>query len=613
MPDRILRDREERRAQARGGAADMAAQQWQGARRSQASGQDRRASRDTAGVTLQAAAQPERGYRTRGQGARGPAAGALDSAREATQPRPATTGAQAGSAPRPIPLREGRVMQDGALEDAYNRQQRSSDTAMHTPTGVQGIYRRTGADGVPEFYNRRSDGTMPEPMTGGGVTAVPAASAASLAAGGGWRQRQGLRDAELAAIRRGDHPDQISAARRASQERARARSGMDTERMLTQANEAFERAARTSDARERSGLLRQARGLQQSAGVSAEMQGQQDLLSQRQRESEAAAERAMLQGRPDQSEQLLRLAQADHYQAQAEKLRAGERPEQPKLNPELMAQLNEQAQAGDPFSQQLLQYTMRQYQADTAANRIQQQAEESGVTFDQMLEALNEGLIDPDSAIGRDLRLLSSEETQNFAGGGLVKNPMDYQMGALSFAEGGVVPDMEEQLGPLGGSAMSMTGDPMASGSGGSLMNPAMAGPDPMQVEYQEYARGAEQLGIPAIPFEEFVQMRARTPSPDQSPAMMGGAGGASAMSFAEGGQVPDVSGQMVVDMDPAATTDSIPAMIDGQHPAALDSGEFVLPRFAVMYHGTDKLNKLIEQAKRGQTNGGESGSAAPA
>jgi hypothetical protein len=71
-----------------------------------------------------------------------------------------------------------------------------------------------------------------------------------------------------------------------------------------------------------------------------------------------------------------------------------------------------------------------------------------------------------------------------------------------------------------------------------------------------------------------------------------------SAIQFAKGGSVP-VGGKMVVDPDPNAPTDSIPAMIDGQRPAALDSGEFVIPRHAVMFHGIDKLNKLIAQAEK--------------
>jgi hypothetical protein len=384
--------------------------------------------------------------------------------------------------------------------------------------------------------------------------------------------------------------------------------------MLSQANDLYQRAARTSDPAERSGLLRQARGLQQSAQQVAGAQSDQATLDQRQREAEATAlsqaQQAAQSGRADQAQEILRLAQADHYMAQAEKLRAGEPVEAPaEPDASLLNVLNERAAAGDEASQQQLDYIQSRYAGDLAAYDIQQILQEFGMSFPELQEMYASGELNG-TRVGERMRRLMQGigSTQNFAGGGLVENPMNQQVGALSFAEGGLVPEMEDQLGPMGGSAMSMTGDSLGAGSGGSLMDPAMAGPDPMQMEYQEYAQGAEQLGIPAISFEEFVQMRAQTPG--QAPAMVSDAGGMGAMGFAAGGQVPDVSGQMVVDTNPDAPTDSIPAMIDGQQPAALDSGEFVLPSFAVMYHGTDKLNKLIEQAKRGQSDGSDRGQA---
>jgi hypothetical protein len=112
---------------------------------------------------------------------------------------------------------------------------------------------------------------------------------------------------------------------------------------------------------------------------------------------------------------------------------------------------------------------------------------------------------------------------------------------------------------------------------------------DPIQMEYEQYSQVAEQLGLPVIPFEQFAQIMQQAQQPEMPPD-------AGAMSFARGGPVP-VGGKMVVDPDPAAATDSIPAMIDGQQPAKLDSGEFVIPRNAVLFHGIDKLNKLIAQA----------------
>lgn len=129
--------------------------------------------------------------------------------------------------------------------------------------------------------------------------------------------------------------------------------------------------------------------------------------------------------------------------------------------------------------------------------------------------------------------------------------------------------------------------------------------------EYRDYAVGAQRLGLPAIPFQQFLTLR-------QGAQQVAGAQGVQpygAMGFAEGGEIPDMGammiamqgdphaagGKMVVDADPNAPTDSIPAMIDGQHPAKLDSGEFVIPTDVVKFFGTDKLNKMIAQARAGQ------------
>ena len=160
-----------------------------------------------------------------------------------------------------------------------------------------------------------------------------------------------------------------------------------------------------------------------------------------------------------------------------------------------------------------------------------------------------------------------------------------------SYAEGGLV----EPVTPMGAMA----------GMGGEY---GQAPQQPMQAEVQEYQRyvsGAKGMGIPAVPFEEFLQMK-------EGAAALGGGGGEPAMpqmvkqpqgalAFAEGGMIPDpmdASGAMVIDPDPMAGTDSIPAMIDGQVPAKLDSGEFVLPEDVTRFFGTKKLNDMIQQAR---------------
>lgn len=128
----------------------------------------------------------------------------------------------------------------------------------------------------------------------------------------------------------------------------------------------------------------------------------------------------------------------------------------------------------------------------------------------------------------------------------------------------------------------------------------------PLINDYRDYATGAQRLGLPPVPFDQFVSLRGGAPStPPESGARPYGA-----MGFAQGGEIPDMmggmsdmhaaGGKMVIDTNPHAETDSIPAVIDGQFPAALDSGEFVLPTDVVKFFGTDKLNKMIAQARAG-------------
>jgi hypothetical protein len=149
------------------------------------------------------------------------------------------------------------------------------------------------------------------------------------------------------------------------------------------------------------------------------------------------------------------------------------------------------------------------------------------------------------------------------------------------FADGGMVPEV--------GGAIEMYAN-------GGMISPS--GPPPMPAimqQYQQYADGARQMGLSAIPFERFAALQGSSKDTIQS--------------FADGGMVgdSDVSGKMIVDTDPNAPTDSIPAMIDGARPAALDSGEFVIPKDVVMYYGTDKLQKMIDKVRNpqgGQGNG---------
>lgn len=70
---------------------------------------------------------------------------------------------------------------------------------------------------------------------------------------------------------------------------------------------------------------------------------------------------------------------------------------------------------------------------------------------------------------------------------------------------------------------------------------------------------------------------------------------------YANGGMVTpeleDVGGAML-EGPGYGKSDSIPAMIDGQQPAALSKGEFVIPRHVVEYFGTKHFDQLVEKAR---------------
>lgn len=72
--------------------------------------------------------------------------------------------------------------------------------------------------------------------------------------------------------------------------------------------------------------------------------------------------------------------------------------------------------------------------------------------------------------------------------------------------------------------------------------------------------------------------------------------------AYAEGGPV-GVGGRQVLG-EGDGKSDSLPAVIDGEHPAALSTGEFVMPVEAVQHFGLAKLNKMVEQARKGLDTG---------
>lgn len=190
-------------------------------------------------------------------------------------------------------------------------------------------------------------------------------------------------------------------------------------------------------------------------------------------------------------------------------------------------------------------------------------------------------------------------QRENFLDGGLVMGDEYMQ----SFADGGLVMPPNESPDMLPQQA-SPAAQPMM---GGMVMQ-----------QYQKYIELARKSGIEPLGFEEFVQLQmSQSGEPGGGmPAMpemqQGAMGSQDIIGMADGGMVPDmggalsqaagpqVDGKMVIDDDPFAGEDSIPAMIDGQHPAALDSGEMVIPKDVVLFYGTQKLQQMIEKARQG-------------
>lgn len=67
--------------------------------------------------------------------------------------------------------------------------------------------------------------------------------------------------------------------------------------------------------------------------------------------------------------------------------------------------------------------------------------------------------------------------------------------------------------------------------------------------------------------------------------------------NFADGGAIP-VAGQKVVGPG-TGRSDSIPAIIDGNRPAALSTGEYVIPAHVVKAKGTEFFDKLIGKTEK--------------
>lgn len=112
----------------------------------------------------------------------------------------------------------------------------------------------------------------------------------------------------------------------------------------------------------------------------------------------------------------------------------------------------------------------------------------------------------------------------------------------------------------------------------------------PAVAQYGQYLQAASGAGVQPVPFQQYLTlMQATRGAMQQAPA-----------TFAEGGEVEDegaipVAGK-VVRGPGTETSDSIPAIINGQRPAALSDGEYVIPAHIVRAKGTEFFDKLLAQ-----------------
>jgi hypothetical protein len=167
---------------------------------------------------------------------------------------------------------------------------------------------------------------------------------------------------------------------------------------------------------------------------------------------------------------------------------------------------------------------------------------------------------------GKFINLLSSARQQ--------MQTMPTTGGQYGFADGGVVGWMKSLWPTVG-----------------PLDTPAPAAPAP-QTPQQQMGQGAALLGN-GMAGQAVQALQGRRAALEDA---LGAAQGA--RGYASGGAIP-VGGRQVLGPG-GPKSDSIPAVVDGTQPAALSSGEFVFPVEAVQFHGTSKLNKMIEQARGG-------------
>lgn len=118
----------------------------------------------------------------------------------------------------------------------------------------------------------------------------------------------------------------------------------------------------------------------------------------------------------------------------------------------------------------------------------------------------------------------------------------------------------------------------------------------PMSADYDLYRKAAMDAGVSILPPQYAIPRMAQIRGRERQKLLANIAAGATTPGYAQGGEV-DVGGAMVRGAG-HGKSDSIPAVIDGEQPAALSNGEFVVPQHVVEFYGTKYFDTLLEKAR---------------
>lgn len=118
----------------------------------------------------------------------------------------------------------------------------------------------------------------------------------------------------------------------------------------------------------------------------------------------------------------------------------------------------------------------------------------------------------------------------------------------------------------------------------------------PVDADYDLYRRAAADAGLPELDYQVAIPAMAQMRARQRAKVLRQIASGATTPGFAQGGEV-DVGGALVQGTG-TGKSDSIPAVIDGERPAALSNGEFIIPKNIVDYFGTKFFDGLVEKAR---------------